>query len=303
MNKILSLPVLALLTMLFMSNTSTSIYDMKGSEESSKKYEFMYSGVVNPGEGTMPLVGQLSKDGNKLFYCSQNHEGERNLYISERQVKGADFTASTKIEGLEGREVLMPTVSADERTIVFVESEDGTQSGNNLFTAVLQEGKVSNVRALTTLNEDKVSENYPFLSADGKRLYFTKQSGANIEFFTAEKGANGNFGAPEKMDIEIPKISNNMSCVLSNDELDIYVLSGDHIYHAQRSGMKEKFSTPVKIASTNTEGYMTGISLTNDTEELYVFNSVGFRNTQVLKYINTKARNQSGSKVQFVDVE
>ncbi|MEX0810649.1 MAG: hypothetical protein WD048_00445 [Chitinophagales bacterium] len=303
MNKLLSFPALALLSMLLMSNSSTSVYDMKGTEESSKKFKFMYSGVVNPGLEIMPLVGQMSKDGNKLYFSSQNHQGERDLYISKRSVKGADFTASTKVKGLEERQVLMPTVSADEKTLVFVESKDGTQSGNNLFTASLDNGSVSNIKELKTLSEDNISDSYPFLSADGKRLYFTKQHNANIEFYVADAGANGNFGAPEKLAIEIPKVSNNMSCVLSNDELDIYVLSGDHIYHAQRKAIDKAFSTPVKIASSHTEGYMTGIAMTNDTEELYVFNSVGFRNTQVLKYINTKARNQSGTKVQFVDVE
>lgn len=287
-----------------MSNTTTSIYDMKGSEESSKKFEFMYSGTVNPGNGLMPLVGQMSKDGMKLYFTSQNHQGERALHVSSRNVQGADFISNTEVGGLDGRQVLMPSVSADEKTLVFVESQDGTQSGNDLYTASLNNNEVSNIKKLGSLNEEGVSENYPFLSANGERLYFTKQMNANIEFYVAESNGNGGFNTPKKLKIDIPKVSNNMSCVLSNDELDMYVLSGDHIYHSQRTTLSDDFTTPVKIASSHTEGYMTGIALTNDTEELYVFNSIGFRNTQLLRYINTKARNaQSGSKVQFVDVE
>lgn len=304
MNKILSLPVIALLTMLFMSNTTTSIYDMKGGEESSKKFDFMYSGTVNPGNGMMPLVGQMSKDGKKLYFSSQNHQGKRALHVSARNVKGADFISNTKIEGLDNHQVLMPSVSADEKTLVFVESNDGTQAGNDLYTASLNNNEVSNVQKLNALNEEGVSENYPFLSADGKRLYFTKQVNADIEFYVAEASADGGFSSPKKLKVDIPKVSNNMSCVLSNDELDMYVLSGEHIYHTQRTSLNDDFAAPVKIASSHTEGYMTGIAMTNDTEELYVFNSIGFRNTQLLRYINTKARNaQSGSKVQFVDVE
>lgn len=304
MNKILTLPVLALLTMLFMSNTTTSIYDMKGGEESSKKFDFMYSGVVNPGTGLMPLVGQMSKDGNKLYFTSQNHQGERSLHVSERSVKGADFVSNTKIKGLENRQVLMPSVSADGKTLIFVESHDGTQVGNDLYSASLNNGVASNIQKLGSVNEEGVSENYPFLSASGKTLYFTKQVNADIAFYTAQANESGGFDAPEKLNIDLPKISNNMSCLVSNDELDMYILSGEHIFHAQRASLKDGFSSPVKIASSHTEGYMTGLAMTNDTEELYVFNSIGFRNTQLLKYINTKARNaQSGSKLQFVDSE
>jgi hypothetical protein len=81
--------------------------------------------------------------------------------------------------------------------------------------------------------------------------------------------------------------NNNMSCFLSNDEKEIFILNGDKIYSATRPSLKGKFSLPVEIAaSTDNNGFMNGITMTDNKAEMFVFNSVGFRSTQILKFDN-----------------
>jgi hypothetical protein len=137
-----------------------------------------------------------------------------------------------------------------------------------------------------------MAESYPWLSKDGLRVYFTKQKGSSITFHFAERASiNEKFGAPVKLDIEVADINNNMSCYLTNDEKEIFILSGDKIYTASRGTTKEKFGTLVEIAAASgNNGFMNGIALTDNKSEMFVFNSVGFRNTQILKFENAASK-------------
>jgi len=214
-------------------------------------------------------------------------------------------------------DIIMPTVSADERTMIFVSSVDGTQKGNELFISskdesmandlfithrVGEDGPFVNVRSLDEINDPELSDSYPWLSNDGLRLYFTKQKGSQIDYHVASReNINDRFNKPKKLELELPKISNNMSCFLSADELEVFALSGSQIFHASREHLGGKFTAPVEIAHSADEGYMSGITMTQDNGELFVFNSVGFRNTQILRFVNTEAGKSDKTKVTASD--
>ena len=119
-----------------------------------------------------------------------------------------------------------------------------------------------------------------------------------ITFHVAErKSLDEKFSKPRKLDFTLPKISNNMSCFLSANELEIFALSGDKIYRATRDNFFDKFTAPIEIGQSNDNGYMSGITMTQDDSELFVFNSVGFRNTQILRFVNTEAGKGEKPKV------
>ncbi len=263
--------------------------------EAARSFQFNYTGEVFPGEGIMPLVGQLSKDGNSMYFTSQNGQGKKNLYRMKRKGAGKDFDKAARVAGdlNDGTyDIIMPTVSADEKTLVFVHSANGMQKGNDLYVATFDEAKggYSNVKPLKKSNDPNLSDSYPWLSADGNRVYFTKQFGADIKFYISERGADGEFGEPKELGINLPKVSNNMSCMLSADETELYALSGSFIYYAKRDA-KGKFGEAVEIANTANSGYLSGITLTDDAKELFVYNSVGFRNTQILRFVNSETSN------------
>jgi len=286
-----------------MSTSSLSILDMKSTAEGTG-YNFKYTGAVNTGSEVMPLVGQLSKDGLKMYFTTQDFQGEKQLYVMKRGKAGETFGKPEPVKGAmnsAGYNVIMPTVSADEKTMVFVNSVDGTQKGNDLYISTREtgeDGTFTGIRPLDEINEKEVSDSYPWLSNDGLRIYFTKQKGSEITFHqAARKSLNDKFAQPEKLNVAIPKISNNLSCFLSADETEIFVLSGDKIYSAKRENLFGKFSAPVEIGQANDNGYMSGITMTQDNSELFVFNSIGFRNTQILRFINTEAGKGEKTKV------
>ena len=296
--------------------SSLSKLDMGTTDGSELNYKFKYTGIVGVGNEVMPLVGQLSKDGLKMYLTSQNFKGEKQLYVMRRADIGGHFDKPVRLRGTINSaeyDIIMPTVSADERTMIFVSSVDGTQKGNELFISskdesmandlfithrVGEDGPFVNVRSLDEINDPELSDSYPWLSNDGLRLYFTKQKGSQIEYHVAAReNLNDRFNKPKKLELELPKISNNMSCFLSADELEVFALSGSQIFHASREHLGGKFTSPVEIAHSGDEGYMSGITMTQDNGELFVFNSVGFRNTQILRFVNTEAGKADKTKV------
>lgn len=299
-----------------LSPSSLSKMDMKH-DTGISGFNFKYTGTVNTGNEVMPLVGQLSKDGLKMYFTSQNFRGEKQLYVMKREKLGDSFGKPMRLNGdinSEQYDIIMPTISSDEKTIVFVNSVDGTQKGNDLYISSSQneqanndlyitsrtntDGAFGNVRPLDEINDPETSDSYPWLSNDGLRLYFTKQRGSEITFYFAErKSLSDKFSKPTKLDFTLPKISNNMSCFLSADELEIFALTGDKIYHAARENFFSKFSAPLEIGQSNDNGYMSGITMTQDNAELFVFNSIGFRNTQILRFVNTEAGKGDKPKV------
>lgn len=282
-----------------MSNSTTSRFDMTAPAHpaAERNFQFNYAGEVFPGEGIMPLVGQLSKDGNEMFFTSQDGKGKKHLYKMARKEAGRDFEKASRVSGdfNDGTyDIIMPSVSADKKTIVFVHSANGMQKGNDLYVATLDEatGGYTAVKPLKEVNDPNLSDSYPWLSADGNRIYFTKQYGADIKFYLSERKDNGDvFRKPVELGFSLPAVSNNMSCMLSNDETELYALSGNLIYYAKRNSVNEPFGKPVEIANTSNSGYLSGITMTDDAKELFVYNSVGFRNTQILRFVNSETSN------------
>ncbi len=294
MKRINKLAGFALLGMFFMGSATVSNLRINAPEVpavTERSFEFEYSNQVEVGADMMPLIGQLSKDGRTMYLTGQNHQGKKHLYKMTRSSAGANFSLPKKLGGAinEGKyDIIMPTVSKDEQTMVFVHSANGMQNGNDLYIATKDAaGEYSSIEPLDAANDPNISDSYPWLSADGNRLYFTKQHGSKITFYFSERAnADGTFGKPVALGVDFPKTNNNMSCHLSADEKELYVLSGESIYYAVRKTTQDKFTLPVEIANTSNSGYLSGITLTDDASEMFVYNSVGFRNTQVLRFTN-----------------
>jgi len=306
---------IAALGIFSMSPSSLSNLDMKSSM-SGTGFNFKYTGTVNTGSEVMPLVGQLSKDGLKMYFTSQNFKGEKQLYVMKREKPGVAFDKPERLKGTINSadyDIIMPTISGDEKTMIFVNSVDGTQKGNDLYitskdeqtsnelyitTRIGEDGPFANIRPLDEINDKELSDSYPWLSNDGLRIYFTKQKGSEITIHAAErKSVNEKFSQPKKLEIALPKISNNLSCFLSADETEIFILSGEKIYTSKRDNLFSKFSASVEIGQANDNGYMSGITMTQDNAEMFVFNSIGFRNTQILHFVNTEAGKNAQQKV------
>lgn len=294
MKRVNKLAGFALLGMFFMGSATVSNLRINAPEVAAvtdRSFEYQFSNQVEVGADMMPLIGQLSKDGRTMYLTGQNHQGKKHLYKMTRSSAGANFSLPKKLDGAinDGKyDIIMPSVSKDEQTMVFVHSANGMQNGNDLYIATKDAaGEFTNIQPLDNANDPNVSDSYPWLSADGNRLYFTKQHGSKITFYFSERNSSDEtFGAAVELGVDFPKTNNNMSCHLSSDEKELYVLSGEAIFYASRKTTKDKFTLPVEIANTSNSGYLSGITLTDDASEMFVYNSVGFRNTQVLRFTN-----------------
>ena len=159
-----------------MSPSSLSKLDMKHAAGSTG-FDFKYTGTVNTGNEVMPLVGQLSKDGLKLYFTSQNFKGEKQLYVMKREKPGDSFDKPVRLMGTINNaeyDIIMPTVSADEKTMVFVNSIDGTQKGNDIYISSKEDEQANNDLYISTrTGEDGAFVNVRAL--DDIKLFFVEQ--------------------------------------------------------------------------------------------------------------------------------
>src|SRR5436190_19913221 len=121
MKQKLILACIAALGIFSMSPNSLSNLDMK-SKANATGFNFKYTGTVNTGNEVMPLVGQLSKDGLKMYFTSQNFKGEKQLYVMKSEKPGSEFGKTERLKGTINStdyDIIMPTVSGDERSMVF----------------------------------------------------------------------------------------------------------------------------------------------------------------------------------------
>ncbi len=140
----------------------------------------------------------------------------------------------------------------------------------------------TSVRALDEINVNNQANNYPWISNDGLRLYYT-QSGTNYRVYSASrKDIYSGFS-----DIKVLNINQSAkdiySICLSSDELEAYFVMFDSsvnrypkLYYAKRSSISNDFSAPVNVYIADPNKTIQGIqspSLSKDKSKIYIFNS------------------------------
>ena len=152
--------------------------------------------------------------------------------------------------------------------------------------------KFDNVRPLTEINVDNVSEAYPWLSADGLRLYFTQniEGGKDELYWVSRKDINALFSNKQKVAFETKAAENlsdsRFSAWLTNDELEIYYISraNGELYHAHRNNLNMPFRNERKVElNGNVSGFISAPSLTADGNRLYLYNSDNTRKILIFK--------------------
>jgi hypothetical protein len=125
------------------------------------------------------------------------------------------------------------------------------------------------VRAISEINVNNSADAYPWISADGLRLYYVCNNLGHLGF-TSRPNTSSYFATPVIADPVFP--ANTMSCWFSADELDVYYTSSSTIYYAHRTSIASAFSTPVMISVTGAFPFA-GISLDPTQNELYFYTS------------------------------
>lgn len=131
------------------------------------------------------------------------------------------------------------------------------------------------VRALSEINSG-VGDSYPWISADGLRLYYSNGNGSNNNILYSERiDVNSNFSTPTIVQLINP--GEIISMWLSADELDAYVcvdpFSNKLLYY-HRVTNNSPFGAPTQITLQGVAfTYFTGASLDASQNELYLYMS------------------------------
>ncbi|TVR78931.1 MAG: hypothetical protein EA412_07515 [Chitinophagaceae bacterium] len=257
----------------------------------SESYDYKFIEKVDFKDNWKPLTGQLSRDGLHMYICALDNQGSHRLVQMKRSSNFGRFSGMKLINGQinERFNPLMATVNYDNNQIVFVHSATNREADNRLYLASRTNPLQSfnDIRPLNELHSSGYAFKYPWISADGLRLYYTIQSGSFLELRYAERNSTrDNFLERGPVVDGFDKISNNLSAQLSGDEKEIFVLSGQNLYYSVREDMEKPFPTPLKIDEFEVEGYVNSITFTNDFDQMIAFYANTDFDLEVLHFKN-----------------
>ena len=187
---------------------------------------------------------------------------------------GVSFTKAQNVEEAEAPleevhyddavEAIPDGEEMDEMEYEFGETE--SYSDENVFPEALKTHPF--IRYQEKINNPDEAEAYPWISADGLRLFFIK---GNTIYKSERTSRYDDFASDHVLEIE----DNNSitSCWLTNDELHLYTTSSI-IKHYSRSSIQDQF---VYIGNLDIDdkvsGFFSSISFTPDMKTALIYNS------------------------------
>src|SRR5690606_22326258 len=111
--------------------------------------------------------GQLSKDGLNMYITMNENMVKNQVYVLSRKSLNEEFGTPYKVKGIINDTKFNVTglsVTADERTMVYVSSKDNSQSGNDLYIATRSSNSDQWValRKLDEINDPAASDAFPW---------------------------------------------------------------------------------------------------------------------------------------------
>jgi tetratricopeptide (TPR) repeat protein len=208
----------------------------------------------------------VSHDGSRMFLHLNDAAGKGDLY--ESTLEGNKWLAPVRLKGInspesEGGASLTP----DEKHLIFSSDRAGGLGGKDLWIAeLLMDGSWGNVKTLGERINTSADEDFPFVTADGKTLFFSSNNPASsggFDIFRSDK-VNGVWGKPINIGKPVNTAQDEKFYVLSADgkkafysdartggigQQDIYVaepgITGRPIALVQVSGVLTKDTVPV----------------------------------------------------------
>lgn len=224
--------------------------------------------------------GQLTKDGHQfiLGLTTGDVEGQAelnsNIYLYDlRQTNPGSAITSLELPNAEDSvRYFQCSASEDEKSIVFVVNSYGGWADNQLGTAEkLSSGKYGNFRNLDEINDNDLSDAYPWLSGDGLRLYFCR----NFILYSAErKTIDSKFSTAVPVNFIGDVNLEIVSCWLSDNEKTILFISNNNIYKSTRDNPASEFSFPQVYTFEFKDFYfIAGLCFTPDKKTMYLYYS------------------------------
>jgi Tol biopolymer transport system component len=197
--------------------------------------------VVNsPASDGSPL---LSADGERLYLFSERAGGlgGRDIWLSQRQSPAARFSEPRLLAGINSRQTdLLPWLSADELTLIFVSNRAGGRGGTDLWIARRASIEAdfddpTNLAELSSVD----NEGRAVLSADGRTAFLSSDRGGGRggpDLWMAVRAQRQQpFGALVNLSA-LNSPANDQDVALSGDDTELFFASS-------RSGASELWRT------------------------------------------------------------
>lgn len=136
--------------------------------------------VINEPERQEEVVG-VSADGKTIAYRFFTDSLSGNLLVGPKE--GSEFFPPQQLEGAINTPMneVAATLAPDGKTIYFVSDRKDGNGGYDIFRVTrMPNGDWSSAMNLGSNVNSEEDENYPFLSADGKKLYFSSKGHNSI---------------------------------------------------------------------------------------------------------------------------
>lgn len=164
----------------------------------------------------------ISADGKTLYLYRDNPKTKGDLYVSNYLDDADEWSEPKKLNdniNTKHQETSL-SISEDGNTIYFASDRPGGFGGLDLYMS--KKGPDGEWGSPTNLGKGintEYSEDSPFISFDGKTLYFSSEGHDNIggfDIFKA-KGGEGNWSNPENLGYPVNGPDDDMHLVLSRD--------------------------------------------------------------------------------------
>jgi Tol biopolymer transport system component len=199
----------------------------------------------------------LSPDELTVYFSRDEGSGNYDLYQATRASKDVPFGNVMPVPGVNtGAQDRYPGVTADGLTI-FATSR-ATSSSQYRVTFATRGSKSGAFGALQPVDivNGTGNDTDPFISSDGRVMYFASDRGGNYDLYRSEK-TGASFSAPVPvMGTNINTVYAEGTPVVSADELTLFFASTrkgtPDIYQATRANRQDPFGEPKAIPELNT---------------------------------------------------
>lgn len=186
-------------------------------------------GVNSPASDGSPFV---SADGRRLYLFSERFGGigGRDVWISQRERDDASFSTPALLAGINSPATdLLPWLTSDELTLLFVSNRIGGLGGADLWLATREDaGDDFGVPInLAELSSDE-NEGRAVFSGDGLTAFFSSDRdggrGGPDLWVARREGRRAPFSAPENLR-SLNSPANDQDVALSSDETELFFAS------------------------------------------------------------------------------
>jgi hypothetical protein len=231
----------------------------------------------------------LSPDELTVHFSRDDGNGAYDIYEATRASKTASFGGAAPVPGVntaaEDRE---PRITADGLTMFA--TTRATPSGQFRIASATRASKSDPFGALQPVPvvNGTANDSDPFISADGRVLYFSSDRGGNYALYRSTQ-AGGAFSAPEPVagtNLETPYME--LTPIVSDDELTMYFgssrpnLGSVDIYQTTRANLQDPFGEPIALTELNGPDAQLPSWISADNCELYFTRYVMARGLELM---------------------